>query len=232
MNLRNALLFVVVGLSCSAFAQKADSFDYRIANLFLLQDRTLQKKLGVTEAQRNKMNVYAGQHQQRVAALQKGLGTKPTKAQAEAAQKQASASVAELKKLVFAQLSASQIRGLRIATLQAVGVPSLADEVVADKVGLTAAQLKKVRSTLGGGRQRIATIERDAAKQALKPYEGRKPKTKAETETLQKEAGGKLRAAGQRIAPELKREMQQTDAKILAILTPKQLAVWKGLISK
>ncbi len=225
---RLSLALVLVLCAASALAQKLDSFDFHVANVVILQDRRVQSELGITAAQRAKMNVYASKHRERIKSYEQELQAKKEKADP----KKVLGFLETLKEGVLKQLSASQLKRLRELTLQNVGLAAVADEVVAKRVGLSASQLSKFRSILTTANKKIFETERSAAKKALAKYEGMHAKTKDEAQKLASQAKADLQAAGRKIAPTLQKLTADRNEKMAAVLTSKQQKAFVALQGK
>ncbi|RYG24164.1 hypothetical protein EON82_11650 [bacterium] len=211
-------------LAASASAQVA--FDKRAADIGLLQAKPVQTDVGITAAQRTKMNAAADKHRKSLQDYEKTLKalgtTTPDK-------RRMLGFFETLKSDVFAVLTPPQIKRLRELTLQRLGLIALTDEQVAKKVGLSAAQVTKLKTAFQNGRTKFMNLQQSTAKPILAPYEGRKPKTQAEATALRTEIEGKLKVASARVKPQLVAIGKQTDAAMLAVLTPAQKATWTAL---
>jgi hypothetical protein len=217
---------LVTGFVLTASASAQVDFDKRAADVGLLQAKQIQAEVGVTAAQRAKMNAAADRHRKRLEDYEKelkALGTvTPDK-------RRLLGFFETLKSDVFAALTPAQIRRLRELTLQRLGLVALTDDQVAKKVGLSAAQVTKLKAAFQSGRTKFVTLQQSTAKPILAPYEGRKPKTQAEATALRTEIEGKLKAASDRVKPQLVAIGKQTDAAMMAVLTPAQKAAWAAL---
>lgn len=205
-----------------------DAFDFRVADVGLLQVKQVQTDIGITAAQRAKMNKAADAHRARLIAYQKELqstGGRPD-------QGRVTGFLRTLKTEVLANLSASQLRRLRELTLQRLGTAALVDDAVSLRVGLSREQVAKLRETFQNGRGKFVMLQQKTAEPILAPYRKSNPKTDAEKAALRKELSGKLKAAGDKLKPQLLAIGKETDAAMLKILTPKQKATWAALKGK
>lgn len=218
----------------------ADQFDSLVANVSLLQDKSVQKELGVTEALRAKLNKHAdwfnGQMKQMdtelAAARKKNPKAKVSGDKIIGLQKQ-------LKSKVLAELSARQVLRLREITLQEAGYSALLDKTVADRVGLTAAQLKSLRDEWSRNEAKADAYGREGGKieeKALQPifakYGKTEPKDKAEAEKRRNE----VQAALKKVEPQLKAVQTKInalgpsfDAFVKKTCTAAQLSTLKSL---
>lgn len=221
---RSLLLLPMLLVAGAASAQ--DAFDSRVADLGLLQAKQIQNDLKVTTAQRDKMNAAAKAHTARVEAYKKtmqGLGTvTPDKAREKAL-------VDQLKKEVFAALSPAQVRRLRELTLQRVGLLSMTDPEVSKRVGLSGAQVEKLKGAFQAGRTKFQALQNQVRGPILAPYQGKKPKDQAEANQWRTTIMAKLKAAEPAAKPKLEAIGKATDAAMLAVLTPPQKAKWAAL---
>lgn len=224
---KKLLVFVLALLVCLAGA--ADKFDQQVASIILLQLKPVQAELGVTAAQRTSMNKYADSHRASLKtyyeSLSKAKANEPDKAKLERM-------FTALKTAVLAQLNDAQIKRLREISLQELGFSALADDTVATRVGLSGAQLTKLRKVLSDGLSKASQIEYKAVTAATKGIQGQTPKSAADRDRLVKLANEKASAAEKSVHPQVMRVRDETSAKVLAVLTPQQRSNWKALQGK
>jgi hypothetical protein len=225
------LLLTIFALLSACVAVAQDSFDFKFAKMEILQLKPVQKELGITEAQRAAMNGFANKHRSRVAEYEKQLKAagKGPQNLTEADQKKLFEFYSDLRRDVYSQLSAKQLKRLREITFQLADLSPLMDAEIAKRVGMSDAQLKKFREAFRVGAQQSAALQKQTAEPILKPYQGVKPKDQKDAERLNKEVNAKLQAAGKRIEPRMKQIRDTTRAKMLAILTPAQKKAWATL---
>lgn len=227
MRILPTLLLSVV--ASSVFAAP-DPFDFHGADIVLLQSKQVQKELGITEAQRKQMNAFAAQHREHLAAYDRELQQKKIDPRTlPSPNPRILGFFEDLKKNVCGVLTPAQLRRLREISFQRVDLLALLDDQVAARLKLTSAQRSRLRSAYIAGSKEAAQIQQAAVQAALKRYQGVKPKDKADAERLQKQAQGDLRAAGARIAPQLRSIESQTRSKLLAVLTPAQRSQFEAL---
>lgn len=206
--MKKLVAMALVGVLSSALAA-ADQFDYLVANVSLLQDKGVQKELGVSESMRSKLNKHADWFNAQMkqmdaelaAARKKNPKAKPSGDKIISLQKQ-------LKGKVLGELGASQVQRLREITLQEAGYSALLDKTVADKVGLSATQLKALRDEWSRNEKKADAYGREGGKieeKALQPiiakYGNTKPKDKAEVEKRRAEAQAALKKAEPQLKP-------------------------------
>lgn len=216
-----AVLLFAVAL---ASAQEPDRFDAHCANILVLQNKGVQKALGITKPQLDRMRMFSDHHDAELAALDKR--TKGTKTNVDP---ELLKYFAELKDAVVGVLSPAQLKRLREITMQEAGLLALCDPIVGKRAGLSAPQIAKLRSTYDEGLKKYTAVEREAQERVLAPYKDKKPKTKEEVDALNKEVGAKLSAEKKRIAPQLKVIRDDYDKRMRAILTSTQLATYNSL---
>lgn len=134
------LLLSSVIVAAAAFA--ADSFDERFADIRLLQRPDVKKELGITDAQRAKMNKHASAYNEASQRLLKAAGNKQPD------MKQLRQEEDRLRTSVIKELTGPQVKRLRELSLQSVGVLAMLDEVLAAKCGVSNAQLGKMRAVM------------------------------------------------------------------------------------
>lgn len=233
-------LLPVLLLSVSAFAQtKHDPFDFKMASVIILQSKEVQKELGVTEAQRTQMNKHADKHRGELVAYQKQLeaNQKDKNKPLDVDPTKMDGMFVNLKKGVFGQLKPAQLKRLCEISLQQLGLVALIDETVATRVGLTAAEQKRVKSTYEAGIKEADDIARSGQAQLeIQLNELRKkypnPKTDAEKQKVMAEAQKKAEAIEKRIDPQIESVRKVTLTKMLSLLTAKQRANWTALLGK
>lgn len=230
-RLRLILFPVLLGL----FGQGlADDFDYHVASLVLLQVKEVQKEVGISEAQRKKLNTHAEWHKGQLKAYADQLDKQATALKKDVPPDEAKLQslFAELKKRAFKELTPAQLKRLREVSLQQLGFSALNDSVVAKKVGLNDDQLTRVRKTFELGFNEAAGIERDAVQSAVKPYQDKKPKDEAERDKIMKEAEEKAEGARKKVSTRVDQIREFTRTKIMGILTPEQRNKFEALKGK
>ena len=222
-------LFLLPAVLIAGAATAQDAFDFRVSDLRLLQAKQVQSDLGITAAQRARLNVAADAHKARLTEYQKQLQalgtTNPDKARL-------GAFLQTLKKEALAVLTPGQLARLRGITLQRLGLVSLTDDGVASRVGLSAAQVGRIKAAFQAGRTRFLAVQqsaRAAAAPIAAQYKDRKPKTPTEAAALQKEVEGKVLPIRARFLPQLQAVGKQTDADMLAVLSAPQRVKWAAL---
>lgn len=209
-----------------------DQFYFHAADVALLQVKSVQKELGVTEAQRARMNTFATQH---TAKLQQ-LEAEYEKAKKDPAQAQSDPRLIgyfiELKKNVMAQLSAAQLKRLGEISLQNLGLAALTDDRVGERVGLSKDTVVKMRRAYQDGGSKYALAERAAAKPVLEKYKDKNAKDKAAMEAMQKQFDQELSAAMKKAQPQLTAVKAATEKSMRALLNAKQEAAYKALLGK
>lgn len=215
-------------LAALAGAQgKLDVFDAHCADIMLLQAKPVQTTLGITLAQRERMNKHADNHRRELAALEaqtKGKKIDP--------RPQLLSYYNELKKNVLAELTPAQVRRLREISLQRVGDAALCDKDVAARIGVSDAQLQKIQGIYSEGVQQFSKLEQGTLQKVLAPYKGRVAKTKEEAAKLNAEVRTKLEAAKKSISPQMDKLRASYRARMLAVLTSSQKAAYESLRGK
>lgn len=206
-----------------------ESFDHYVANIVLLQDKALQKHLGITEAQRAKMNEYASKHS---AAIQK-YGKEMEKAKKSVAaagmDPKFLAIFKDLKDGVLKQLKPAQTKRLAEVSIQAVGAAALSDERVCGKIGVPKATAASIRKIITENMTKASKIQAAELQKVLAKYKGKDPKTEAEKTKLEGQLRADMAAADKRVAPQVERLRLATETGILAKLTSAQKDAFKKL---
>lgn len=217
----------------SAFAQgKIDIFDAHCADITILQNKAVQKEIGITEALRTKLNEQANWHQGQLKAIDAEIQSTKKNPNSPEIQGKVANLFAALKVRVLSNLTPAQVKRLGELSLQRVGDAALTDPMVAKKVGMSDAQLKKMQQTYSEGSQKFAQLEQDTARKVLLPYKDRKPKDQAEAKKLNAEIETKLAAAGKQVKPKMDALRDEYRKRIRAILTSTQSAAYNKLRGK
>ena len=230
--MRGWMAWVCVVWLVALGAAAPDPFDAAVADIGLLQLKPIQAELKVTKAQRDKMNMYADAHRKALAAFQAEVQKNKIDPQKAMASPKLAKIFVDLKNGVLAQLSAAQLRRLRELTLQRAGIVAIGRASIATRVGLNAAQAKTYRSIFETDFKKAEKLKADAVKAALKPYEGRKPKSEAEAKKLNAEVQKILEGVQRTHAPKLAAMAKATEAKLSAALTAAQKKSWAALTGK
>ena len=127
-----------------------------------------------------------------------------------------------LKTRVLGELSASQVKRLREITLQRDGLVPLMDTRVSDKIGMTAAQLTKIREAYVANDNKAKQIQQKAFAPVCEKFGKMKPKSDAEKKLLEEQANKELDAEKKRIQPELEALSKQFAALVDETLTKGQ----------
>ncbi len=224
---RSLLLLPALLLAHAASAQDA-AFDARVADVGLLQAKQVQADLKITPGQLTKMNVAAAAHTERLKAYQKTMEALGSVAKTPDRQR-LQGMFEQLKKEVFAVLTPTQIRRLRELTLQRLGLISLTDPGVSKTVGLSSAQVARLKAAFQTGRTKFVALQATVRDPILAPYKGRKPKDEAEAKAWQTAIVAKLKAAEPTAKPKLEAIGKSTDVAMNAVLTGPQRAKWNAL---
>jgi DNA polymerase III gamma/tau subunit len=219
-------LFFIVHVALAAM----DPFDFHAADVVILQAKKVQQDIKLTEAQRAQMNKAADWHRGQLKAYEEELKAKKVDPRTLPNPNPRLLSMyTALKERVLTHLTPAQLRRLREISIQRAGIGALADEKVATRVGMSAAQLKQFRSIFTAAARQAAQVQQSALQAVAQKYKNVKPKDQADGQRLQKQAQAELRAAGQKVQPRLNAIETQTQAKLKAVLTAKQMAAYEAL---
>jgi len=204
-------------------------FDVAVADVGLLQVKSVQDELKIDESQRARMNKHADTHKKALEAYRAEVEKKKIDP-AQAMQSKEMAKIFEdLKKGVLGELTAAQILRLREITLQRAGIVAIGQADVAKRVGLNDTQLEKFRSTFQTEFQKVQKLREEAMRTALKEYEGKQPKSEAEANTWREAAQKKLADAEKTLAPRVAALAKETEGKLTALLSSEQQKNWNAL---
>jgi len=229
---RGCFGFGFVILASIAMAQKGDTFDQHVADYRLLMSKKVQKEVGVTEAQRKRLN-DAADHERKVA--------EPYLMQFQQQRKDPSTLntdqtylgfLMDLRNNVLAVLTPGQVKRLGELSLQSVDVGGVLDVVVAKKIGMSVAQLTKARAVYADGVKKSAAVFDQIKRQVAVPYKNMRVKTQAEAKALNERIMKDRNDALKKKKPELDGLAKETKRKVEAVLTTKQLAAYHALQGK
>ncbi len=197
----NRLLVAAALIAATVTVQAADEFDSYFADVSILQLKPIQAELKITEAQRANMNKHADWLSAQGKAIDAQV--KAGKLTADTANKQMAGYLGALKARVIAELNAVQLKRLREITLQRDGLLPLMDQRMADKIGMTKAQLTKFREAYVANDKKAKDIQSAAYKPIFDKYAAMKPKSKEEEAKLVEQRNKELEAARTKIQPQL-----------------------------
>lgn len=226
-------IFTIVPMLCLAvFARAADSFDLEIADIALLQDKAVQTEVKVTPAQRNKMNAFAEEfnkkNNEKINEYQKAKKQVDGAFQSFMMKQQQ-----EIRTEVLNTLTADQIKRLRELTLQALGPRALVFKPVAKKVGMSDAELQKLRAAITEGDQKIAKIKKQVSDKIRPKYANvKQPKTQKEAQELQANLNKDINAEMKKHDAEMKAIIATSEKKTAAIVKKTYLDKLKALMGK
>jgi len=196
---------LVLGMALASNVAVAQSFEEQVSDMGLLQSKEVQTELGFTEQLRAKLNVHAEDFNKKANKLQEdyrkkaeGKNPPPPAPIAEMAKLES-----ELKKKVMKDLSAAQLKRLSELTLQTAGFAAMLDETVSKKIGLTSAQLEKLRSAFKDNAQEAQRLQEGAMKPIYEKYGKEKPADEATAKELQAKVQSEVQAATQKIQPQI-----------------------------
>ena len=218
---------IAASLGTAASAKEMDAFDAQYADISILQLKPIQAELGVTEAQRTKLNAHAAWLNGQTSSIDSQV--KSGKLKAEDANRQMEGILASFKSRILGELTAMQIKRLREITLQRDGLIPLLDKQVADKIGMTSAQLTKLRDAYLENDKKAKDIQTAAFKPIFDKYAAMKPKNDAEKKALSDQANKELEAAKSRIQPQLEELGRQFAQFVDAALSKGQHEAFESL---
>jgi hypothetical protein len=226
---------VVLGCVLSAVVavgQKGDSFDKHVADYRLLLSKKVQAEVGITVAQRAALNKAADHERQIAQPYLQQLQREGKNAQQLSSDQKYLGFLLELRDNVLGQLTAPQLKRLRELSLQAVDIGGVLDVVVAKRIGMSVAQLTKVRSIYGDGVKRSNAIVKAVEQKVTGPFINVRVKTQAEAKALNDRLIKDRDAELKKRQPEFDRLSKETKRSVEAVLTAKQLAEYHALQGK
>jgi len=231
--MRSFLLPLVLALAGFCQAQ-IDPFDYHCSEVILLQAKPVQAELGISEAQRKKMNDAADTHRVRLTTYDAQQRSAKTKDSRDVMNTKLRGFFDELKQGVFTALTPAQLKRLRELSLQRAGLLALLDDIVAKKIGLTGAPYEKFRKTFSDGAKQASDVERANLKPIFDKYEPRMKaaKTPDDRKKIETEMRPELDSAGKKITPQIQKLQADTQQKLVGMLSAQQKAAWQALLGK
>lgn len=229
-----ALTRLTVLVALGAFAAQAafaqNEFDFYFADIAILQQKPIQAELKVSEAQRANMNKHADWLAAQGKSIEGQVNAK--KLTPDEANRLMVAHIATMKKKVIGELSAPQLKRLRELTLQRDGLLPLLDQKMADKIGMTKAQLTKLRDKFVENDKKVKDIQATAFGPIISKYNAMKPKSQAEEQTLIGQRNKEFEAAKKKIQPQLESLRKGFEDLVESTLTKGQMDEFNALKGK
>lgn len=230
MDLLRPTLMLAVICSLGGSARAADAFDKHACNVTLLQAKSVQKELGITETQRAKMNVHADRNNAQGMEIDRLVSSnKITIADATI---RVGRLRSELKKRVVGELNSAQIIRLREISLQQAGALALLDPVVGTKIGMSKAQTDLIRAKYVEHNAQAQKIKGDAFGPIDEKYKRMKPANEEEARKLQEQFVTERTAKQKEILPKLIALATEFDKAVEAVMTKGQIESYKKLKGK
>lgn len=225
---------VVLAVGCMAALASAqnrniDSFDAYVANIQILQFKEVQTELKVTAAQRTSLNKHADWFNAESRKVQEAARKSPEDRKIP---ERLTALLGQMKDRVFKVLTATQLRRLRELSLQSAGPAAILDDRVAQRIGVSKSQLDRMRKTYSDNSQKAAQLQERTFRPIMEKYDKQKPKNDAERKKLAGEMEKEMRAAGQKINPQVMQLAESTRKSIDGMLTAAQKTAFRGLLGK
>ncbi len=225
-SLATAGLLLSVG---TALAQGDAAFYRHVADIEILQAKSVQADLKVTEAQRAKLNAHADWYNKGTEAALKAAGEKPSEAQQRDARAKLGALQRQLRDRVLGELTSTQLRRLSQISLQRLGILAVLDETIAARIGLSAAQRKTIGDSWNETGQKVAALERRTREPIYNRYKDRKPKDEADAKRLQGAYDKEMSEVTTKNKPEVDRLKAGFEGVVSRTLTAGQKKTWEDL---
>ncbi|MBL8068076.1 MAG: hypothetical protein JNM28_06480 [Armatimonadetes bacterium] len=183
----------------------AQSFEEKTANVDLLREKPVQTELGITDALRDKMNKVADEFNKNSNELLEAFKKDNPNAQGpdEALVKKINTFKLDLNRKILKLLSPAQVKRLSEITLQILGYQALLSDDVAKKIGLDAAQSKKLRDGFTSLNRQVQEVQQKALKPIYDKYGKQQPKNEEEAKALQEKANKEAQEVAKSAEPEL-----------------------------
>lgn len=211
-------LSTVALVTLSSLALAVDEFDFAVANVQILADKSVQKEIGLTEGQRSRLNSYADvmnkKTQDKVSEYQKAKKQPDMEFQ-----KFGQETFETFRSNCLNVLSASQLKRLRELTIQAAGPRALMDKVVAKRCGLVEPDYSKFINIIVDGDRKIAKIKGEISQKIQAKYKNSKPKDAAAQKKLYEQIQKDTAAESKKRDAEVIKILKDQDAKIKTVIT-------------
>lgn len=231
MNIAKAL--PIVALIAGAAFSHAD-FDYEVSNIGLMQAKEVQKDMGISEAQRAKLNKHAdwlnAQNKKLNSMAEKFAAKKkqpPAVLQLESIQ-----ILKEMKRRVMGELSKQQVVRLRELTIQQAGYLALMDPSVAQKIGLNESKVGQIRSHFEQNNKDLNEAQKAAFDPLAKKYQNADPKAIESDPKKKAEYEKDVQAAQAKVGPKMEALQKDWNSFVEKLLTSQQLSAFKALQGK
>lgn len=228
---RSGVFFSGLLLVAMGFGQRMDFFDSHVADYRLLQSKKVQADVGITVAERAKLNEVAVRERAVAVPYEQQLQKEGKTAAELDRDPKYLGMVADLGQKLLGVLTPGQVKRLRELTLQRAGLVGTTNVVVAKKLGMTVDQLTKVRAALQEGMRRSSPIMQMINERITAPYKNVHPKSQAEVDDINRKLSQETQVAIKNNA-DLVRIDKETKAKFDSVLSAKQLATYKALQGK
>jgi len=233
--MKSLMLFLTACVAASSFGQA--SFDYRAANIKVLELAPVQAAIGLTSTQHEQLKAYANAYDVKL-NLERSKVVAQIKAQGrnykgDGGQAAVMQLIVTLKKQVLGVLSARQLQRLRELSLQVEGLGAIVeDDAVRDRLGVTSAQAKQLAQAYQAGSDASDQIEKQLEQPILLQFKSRAQaaKTDADRKELEQEFEKRVDDARRAAAPSFERVQEKTKSQFLAILTASQQKAWKAML--
>jgi len=225
-------LFSSLFVAALCFGQKVDSFDMKVADYRLLLSRKVQAECGVNEAQRARLNKVADQEKAKIEPYLAQVQKEGRSQDSLRTDKTYLGMLDELRLRVLEQLSLPQLKRLRELTLQSIDIRGILNVTVADKIGMSAAQLKKVRDIFSAYVKASTAIIKDVNQGIASKYKNTKVQTQAEAKSLNDSMNRQRDEELKKHKPQFDKLEKETKRDIDAVLSAKQLAAYQALQGK
>ena len=224
------LLTISSALALAGIAFTQTSFDKEVCDITLLQTKEVKTELKVTQVQRDKMNSASASYN----IVAKRVEEKMRKGQEPSAedQKQMRTHFDKMRTGVLNILTPVQIKRLREISLQTAGLIALTDPTVAKKVGLSGAQLTKLKGYLKDSYEQVGKLTKGVQDKVEKEFKGKNPKTDAEKRKLAEQYEKRMNEEMKKIAPKLEKIRNDGRARIMSSMSAGQRTIWNTLLGK
>jgi ribosomal protein L3 len=235
--MKSPFIVLVACLAAFSLAQSSASFDYQVSNILILQLKSVQREIGLTTSQHQRLKSLGDAFDAKEGTIlsqeRAKLKAQGKKYAGDMGQAQITAIAKNLKKQVLAVLTPKQIKRLGELSLQNEGLVAIFEEdAVRTRLNISVAQATTLRDAYKQGllaSQKVAQKHEEPVVAKFKP-KVQQAKTQAQQAELRKEFEAQIQTADAAAEPELNEIAAKTKRVFNSTLTATQMAGWKALL--
>lgn len=220
---------MILAAMASALALGQQKLTLLEQSLEILRAEQVQKEVKVTSSQMKAIEDAYGRYRK---ALQEAIEKNKASKNVAAVKAVDAAQLTRLRNFIIDTLDKPQKDRLRQLWVQFVGVPILMQEEAAAEVGLTGAQISKLKGIYNQFQKEGAKVTETRMKELRAIPQPKDPKNKKEVEAYQKKVQGLVKKYGPGDRKLFEAAKKKTEAQMMAVLTLAQKAKYTSLQGK